>query len=178
MFPFDFLPLESALCGCYSHYPLGLSSFIVTFTVPNMVSRYTPDLPKQMKCVLTSPSSLLTLYHSSRLFLFVSPLIHHLILPRRRSPFQYINESLRPLNFVACEYGAKNKRQLREFASSRAYDSGAEEIEADCSGFDNGSVSDAGCRSPCPKLARQSHRCALLCWHCVPLMVTTTRAMV
>jgi hypothetical protein len=74
MFPFDFLPLESALCGCYSHYPLGLSSFIVTFTVPNMVSRYTPDLPKQMKCVLTSPSSLLTLYHSSRLFF----LFHHL----------------------------------------------------------------------------------------------------
>jgi len=118
----DFLVLESALCGCFSHYPLGLSPFIIISNVPNMISRYTPDLPKQMKCVLTSPSSFLPLYHYSHLSLCVYRLFTTLFsLAGVCRPFQYItnNEFLRPLNCVVCEYGAKNKRQLCELASLR-----------------------------------------------------------
>jgi hypothetical protein len=71
MSPFDFLAPESVFVGVTVTTPYGLLSFIVIFNVPNMISRYTPDLPKQMKCMLISPSSFLSLYHNSRLSLCV-----------------------------------------------------------------------------------------------------------
>ena len=64
----------------------------ISFNVPNMISRYTPDLPKQMKRVLTFPSSFLPLYRYSRLSLCVYRLFTT-ILPHWRSRFQYLNES-------------------------------------------------------------------------------------
>jgi hypothetical protein len=60
---------------------LGLSSFIILFYVPNMISRYTPDLPERMKCVLTSSSSFLLLYHYGRLSLRVYHLFATLFSP-------------------------------------------------------------------------------------------------